>query len=268
MGIFGSTCTHTHGYRYCEKLPVIISHITITNFNNHHCPPTISGTFYHPHAITAATWTWWDAQGIAQKGQGQSIQVMHMLSLFNVFTYIILMSLPLPAGKIMWQGERNLLTTSQLLLVAPEQRQWQLQPPMPMKNGDNSGCSCQHQRGKLWWLSTRAAAAAANSALRPSLKTGKNPEKDWTKTGKDWTAVLVFQFWQSKTTKRLVLHTHIIFLLIAIKADQKSSKSDENWVRYDQICEDHLKMCSYLVLVISHSIFTRLARFLAQFHHN
>jgi len=32
----------------------------------------------------------------------------------------------------------------------------------------------------------------ASSALRSSLKTGKRPEKDWTKTGKDWTSSLVF----------------------------------------------------------------------------
>jgi len=40
---------------------------------------------------------------------------------------------------------------------------------------------------------------------------------------------------------RLVSHCHTIFLLATMKMNQNSSKSDENWVRYDQNRVNHVE---------------------------
>jgi hypothetical protein len=42
------------------------------------------------------------------------------------------------------------------------------------------------------------------SVWKSGLKTGKRPEKDWTKTGKDWTSSLGLSNFKSKTAKRPV----------------------------------------------------------------
>ncbi len=68
----------------------------------------------------------------------------------------------------------------------------------------------------------------------PVYRTRKRPENrlDW--TGKDWKSVRSFRNFYNQDCKRPVLHCHILFLPTAIKVNQKSSKSDENWVKYDQ----------------------------------
>jgi len=109
------------------------------------------------------------------------------------------------------------------------------------------------------------------------------PKKNWNQTRprleKDRTAVLVFQISKIKNWRRLVFMDqfrlsctcHIILLLIAIKADQKSGKSDESWVKYDQIHEDpsksvflpgfgHISLNFHLICQIVGSFSSQLVR--------